>query len=61
MVNKPRFTAVDHVSRTVPDLDGAVRFYVEVFAALELFRIGPIDAADPATRRAATGWRRTSV
>jgi catechol 2,3-dioxygenase-like lactoylglutathione lyase family enzyme len=45
-VSRPLFTAVDHVSRTVPDLDAAVSFYVEVFAASELFRIGPIDAAD---------------
>jgi catechol 2,3-dioxygenase-like lactoylglutathione lyase family enzyme len=51
-MNRPRFIAVDHVSRTVPDLDAAVRFYVDVFGASELFRIGPIDAADlPADAR----------
>ncbi len=44
-MNRPGFVAVDHVSRTVPDLDGAVRFYIDVFGASELFRIGPIDAA----------------
>jgi catechol 2,3-dioxygenase-like lactoylglutathione lyase family enzyme len=61
MVNKPRFTAVDHVSRTVPDLDGAVRFYVEVFAALELFRIGPIDAADLPRDAQGRDWMETHV
>jgi glyoxylase I family protein len=61
MVNRPRFIAVDHVSRTVPDLDGAVRFYVDVFGASELFRIGPIDAADLPPDEQGRDWMETHV
>ncbi len=43
---RPLFLEADHVSWTVPDLEGAVRFYTEVFGATELFRMGPLDAAD---------------
>jgi catechol 2,3-dioxygenase-like lactoylglutathione lyase family enzyme len=44
--DRPLFLEADHVSWTVPDLDAAVRFYTEVFGATELFRMGPLDAAD---------------
>jgi len=60
-VSKPQFIAVDHVSRTVPDLDGAVRFYVDVFGATELFRIGPIDAADLPHDAQGRDWMQTHV
>ena len=40
---RPRFLAADHVSFTVTDLEAAVAFYVEVFGARELFRMGPLD------------------
>jgi catechol 2,3-dioxygenase-like lactoylglutathione lyase family enzyme len=43
---KPTFLAADHISWTVPDLAAAQAFYTEVFGATELFRLGPIDAAD---------------
>lgn len=43
---RPRFIAVDHVSRTVPDLAAAIAFYVDAFDAELLYQIGPIDAAD---------------
>ena len=43
---KPRFLAADHVSFTVDDLEPAVSFYCDVFGASELFRMGPLDAAD---------------
>jgi len=43
---KPNFLAVDHISWTVPDLEAALDFYVNVIGATELFRMGPIDAAD---------------
>lgn len=46
MATRPRFLAVDHVSRTVPDLQAAIAFYEDAFGADELFRIGPIDGAD---------------
>ncbi len=45
-IDRPVFIEADHVSWTVPDLDAAVRFYVDVFGATELFRMGPIDAVD---------------
>lgn len=60
-MNRPQFMAIDHVSRTVPDLDGAVRFYVDVFAAAELFRIGPIDAADLPQDAQGRDWMETHV
>jgi catechol 2,3-dioxygenase-like lactoylglutathione lyase family enzyme len=44
-LERPLFEA-DHVSWTVPDLDAAVRFYCDVIGAQELFRMGPLDAAD---------------
>lgn len=43
---RPQFLAADHVSFTVADLDRAVAFYVDVFGASELFRMGPLDAAE---------------
>lgn len=42
----PTATNVDHVAWTVPDLDAAVRFFVEVLGGEELFRAGPF--SDPA-------------
>ncbi len=60
-MNRLHFIAVDHVSRTVPDLDAAVRFYVDVFAASELFRIGPIDAADLPIDAQGRDWMETHV
>jgi len=42
----PRFLAADHVSFTVADLEAAVAFYVATFAASEMFRMGPLDAAE---------------
>jgi glyoxylase I family protein len=46
MAARPRFLAVDHVSRTVPDLQKAIAFYTDAFGASVLFQIGPIDGAD---------------
>ncbi|GEC59086.1 catechol 2,3-dioxygenase-like lactoylglutathione lyase family enzyme [Bradyrhizobium japonicum] len=45
-MEKPNFLEADHVSWTVPDLDAAISFYCDVFGATELFRLGPLDAAD---------------
>jgi catechol 2,3-dioxygenase-like lactoylglutathione lyase family enzyme len=44
--SRPRFLAADHVSFTVADLDAVARFYIDVFGAELLFRMGPLDAAD---------------
>lgn len=58
--SRPRFL-VDHVSWTVPDLDAAVRFYVDVIGARELYRLGPIDAADIPRDAAGRDWMETHV
>ena len=41
----PTARSVEHVAFTVPDLDAAVAFFVEVVGAQELYRVGPF--ADP--------------
>lgn len=58
---RPRFIAVDHVSWTVPDLDAAVSFYVDVFGASQLYRMGPIDAADLPRDAQGRDWMQTHV
>lgn len=58
---KPRFIAVDHVSWTVPDLNEAVRFYCDTFGASELYRIGPIDAADLPRDVQGRDWMETHI
>ncbi|HEX7115462.1 MAG TPA: VOC family protein [Steroidobacter sp.] len=58
---RPRFLAVDHVSWTVPDLDAAIAFYTEAFAATVLYRIGPIDAADLPKDANGRDWMETHV
>ena len=42
----PGLSHVDHVGLTVPELDAAVRFYSDVIGGVELYRIGPFDAAE---------------
>jgi len=44
--DRPAFLAVDHISWTVPDLEEALGFYRDVLGAEELYRMGPMDAAD---------------
>ena len=41
----PGLLHVDHVALTVPDLDRAVAFYSDVIGGVQLYRIGPFDAA----------------
>lgn len=60
-MSRPQFIAVDHVSRTVPDLEAAVRFYVDTFGATELFKMGPIDAADLPCDAQGRDWMETHV
>lgn len=46
-LNPPEwFEGVDHVGWTVSDLDAVVAFYCEAFGAREIFRMGPMAAAD---------------
>jgi glyoxylase I family protein len=58
---KPHFLGVDHISWTVPDLDAAVRFYVDVIGAEVLYRLGPIDAADLPRDAQGRDWMQTHV
>ena len=43
--SRPVFAA-DHISWTVDDAEVVARFYVDVLGASELWRMGPLDAAD---------------
>lgn len=42
----PTARSVEHVAYTVPDLDQAVRFFVDVLGADELYRVGPFSDPD---------------
>lgn len=44
--DRPVFLEADHVSWTVEDADAVAQFYMDVFGATELFRLGPLDADD---------------
>jgi glyoxylase I family protein len=59
--DRPSFIEADHVSWTVPDLDAAVEFYRNVFGATELFRMGPLDAADLPVDRRGRDWMAAHV
>lgn len=58
---KPRFLSVDHISWTVADLEAAVAFYVDVIGATELYRLGPMDAADMPRDGHGRDWMETHV
>jgi catechol 2,3-dioxygenase-like lactoylglutathione lyase family enzyme len=61
MAARPRFLAVDHVSRTVPDIQAAIAFYTDAFGASVLFQIGPLDAADMPVGADGKDWMETHV
>lgn len=61
MAARPRFLAVDHVSRTVPDLQAAIAFYTDAFGASVLFQIGPLDAADMPVGADGKDWMEAHV
>ena len=61
MAVRPRFLAVDHVSRTVPDIQAAIAFYTQAFGASVLFQVGPIDAADIPPGPDGKDWMETHV
>src|SRR5262245_56227625 len=42
----PGLSYIDHVALTVPDLEAAVKFYRDVIGGVELYRLGPYDAAE---------------
>ncbi|WP_129791780.1 VOC family protein [Sphingosinicella sp. CPCC 101087] len=58
---RPRIVAVDHVSWTVPDLEEALSFYRDVLGGEELFRMGPLDAADLPSDASGRDWMETHV
>lgn len=58
---KPRFLSVDHISWTVPDLDAALAFYGGVIGAEELFRMGPLDAAEMPVGADGRDWMESHV
>ena len=58
---KPKFLAADHVSWTVEDLESTLQFYVDVFGAKVLFRLGPLDAADLPQDARGRDWMETHV
>ena len=58
---KPNFLAVDHISWTVPDIDAALAFYVGVIGAVELWRMGPMDAAEMPVGADGRDWMETHV
>lgn len=59
--DKPNFLCVDHVSWTVPDLEAAIDFYTRVIGAEELWRMGPLDAAEMPRDAAGRDWMETHV
>ena len=42
----PGLRGIEHVGITVPDIDAAVRFFVDILGREECFRAGPFSAAD---------------
>jgi catechol 2,3-dioxygenase-like lactoylglutathione lyase family enzyme len=58
---KPRFLSVDHISWTVSDLEAALAFYCGVVGAVELFRLGPLDAAEMPLDAEGRDWMATHV
>jgi glyoxylase I family protein len=60
-LRKPFIKRVDHVSWTVPDLDAAVTFYVEVFGAREIYRLGPMDADEMPVEADGRDWPESHV
>jgi catechol 2,3-dioxygenase-like lactoylglutathione lyase family enzyme len=61
LIEKPNFLSVDHVSFTVPDLEAALAFYIDVIGATEMFRMGPLDAAEMPVDADGKDWMETHV
>jgi catechol 2,3-dioxygenase-like lactoylglutathione lyase family enzyme len=45
------FRAIDHIGLTVPDLDAAIRFFVDLLGAEEFFRHGPYGPSGEQSQR----------
>lgn len=59
--DRPVFIEADHVSWTVQDADAVAKFYIDVFGAVELFRMGPLDAADIPVGSDGRDWMESHV
>ncbi len=55
------FRGVDHVGWTVSDLDAVVKFYCKAFGAREVYRMGPMAAADMPTGPNGQDWMEEHV
>jgi catechol 2,3-dioxygenase-like lactoylglutathione lyase family enzyme len=42
----PRLAGIEHIGLTVPDIEAATRFFVDVIGAQTLYDIGPFETAD---------------
>jgi catechol 2,3-dioxygenase-like lactoylglutathione lyase family enzyme len=42
----PGLTGIEHIGLTVPDIEAATRFFIDVLAAEPLYDIGPLASAD---------------
>lgn len=42
----PKLTGVEHIGLTVPDIEAATRFFVDVVGAESVYDIGPFESAD---------------
>jgi catechol 2,3-dioxygenase-like lactoylglutathione lyase family enzyme len=42
----PGLAGTDHVGFTVPDLEVATRFFVDVIGCVQVFEIGPLQSDD---------------
>ncbi len=42
----PGLRGIEHIGLTVPDIDSATRFFVDVLAAEPLYDVGPFESAD---------------
>jgi glyoxylase I family protein len=58
---KPFVKRVDHVSWTVADVEAVAKFYVDVFGASEVYRLGPMDAAEMPLDAQGRDWTESHV
>ncbi|WP_137679854.1 VOC family protein [Aurantiacibacter suaedae] len=59
--DKPAFLAADHVSWTVADAEAVATFYKDIFGAEEMFRMGPLDAAELPVGKDGRDWMESHV
>ena len=57
----PGLSHIDHVGLTVPDLDAAVEFYSKIVGGTELYRMGPLSAAQMPPMEDGRDWTEAHV